>query len=87
MSLAPFAVWAPKPDSVSLMLRRVGQDETTEIAMTRDGEGWWQPEKPLPEGSVDDFDYGYRLDGADVVLADPRSRRQPDGRARLVARL
>ena len=26
-----------------------------------------------------EFDYGYRLDGSDRVLPDPRSRRQPDG--------
>lgn len=61
------------------MLRRVGQSDVTEVPMTRDGEGWWHPETPLPDGAITDFDYGYRLDDADLVLADPRSRRQPDG--------
>jgi maltooligosyltrehalose trehalohydrolase len=79
VSLAPFTVWAPLPCSVTLVLRRVGSREVTQIAMTRDGDGWWRPATPLPEGAVSDFDYGYRLDGADDVLSDPRSRRQPEG--------
>ena len=37
------------------------------------------PAEPLPDDGVGEFDYGYRLDGADTVLPDPRSRRQPDG--------
>jgi len=79
VSLAPFVVWAPLPSSVELMLRRVGETQTSAISMERDSEGWWRPAVPLPEGPVGDFDYGYSLDGAEDVLPDPRSRRQPDG--------
>ncbi len=61
------------------MLRRAGTSEAAAIGMERDSEGWWRPAVPLPEGPVSDFDYGYRLDGAEDVLPDPRSRRQPDG--------
>ena len=32
-----------------------------------------------PTDGVGEFDYGFRLDGGDTVLPDPRSRRQPDG--------
>ena len=84
MSLAPFVVWAPLPDSVTLMIKKVGAAEPTEIAMRRDDEGWWHPAVPLPEGlgeegGTEEFDYGFVLDGSDTVLPDPRSRRQPDG--------
>ena len=37
---------------------------------------------PLPDLGAGDVDYGFALDGAEP-LADPRSRRQPYGRARL----
>ena len=47
--------------------------------MERDEEGWWRPAEPLPDDGVGELDYGYVLDGADTVLPDPRSRRQPDG--------
>ena len=47
--------------------------------MEADEEGWWSPAEPLPDDGVGEFDYGYRLDDADTVLPDPRSRRQPDG--------
>ena len=84
MSLAPFVVWAPLPDSVTLKIKRVGAAEPSEIAMERDDEGWWHPAEPLPdgldpEGGTEEFDYGFVLDGSDTVLPDPRSRRQPDG--------
>ena len=66
------AVWAPRARSVTL--RADGHDLTM-----RAGEGgWWAVADPsgLPAGA---FDYGYLLDGADELVADPRSRRQPAG--------
>ena len=75
MSIAPFAVWAPLPETVTLHLRPVGGTATT-VAMTRDDEGWWHPATPVPTGEVD---YGYELDGSGEVRPDPRSRRQPEG--------
>ena len=47
--------------------------------MKRDEEGWWRPAGPLPSDGVGEFDYGFRLNGEDRVLPDPRSRWQPDG--------
>ncbi|HEY5820713.1 MAG TPA: malto-oligosyltrehalose trehalohydrolase [Propionibacteriaceae bacterium] len=79
MSLAPFVLWAPLPETVTLELRRAGEAEATSVPMERDSEGWWHPAEPLPEGAVGDFEYGYHLDGAEELLPDPRSRRQPHG--------
>ncbi len=79
MSLAPFVVWAPLPQSVTLMIRRAGEDQATSIPMEKDSEGWWSPSAPLPDGQIGEFEYGYRLNEDDTVLPDPRSRRQPDG--------
>ena len=62
------------------MIKTVGATRrATAVAMEADEEGWWHPAEPLPDDGVGEFDYGYRLDGADTVLPDPRSRRQPDG--------
>lgn len=75
-----FAVWAPIPESVELVVRPAGTDGVeTRVPMQRDEEGWWRPTAPLPADGVGEFDYGYRLDGADAVLPDPRSQRQPEG--------
>ena len=79
MSLSPFVVWAPIPSSVTLMIKKVGDSTPTAIAMAADEDGWWHPTETLPDNGVGEFDYGYRLDSADAVLPDPRSRRQPDG--------
>jgi maltooligosyltrehalose trehalohydrolase len=79
VSLAPFVVWAPIPSAVDLMIKPVGAAAATQVAMERDHEGWWRPVEPLPDDGVGEFDYGFRLDGAEAVLPDPRSRRQPDG--------
>ena len=79
MSLAPYVVWAPIPSAVELMIKPVGGTEVTAVAMDRDEEGWWRPAAPLPDDGVGEFEYGFRLDGAEAVLPDPRSRWQPDG--------
>ena len=79
MSLAPYVVWAPIPSAVELMIKPVSGTEVTAVAMDRDDEGWWRPAAPLPGDGVGEFDYGFRLDGAEAVLPDPRSRWQPDG--------
>jgi maltooligosyltrehalose trehalohydrolase len=65
-----FDVWAPLPDRVRLS---VGEDV---VEMTKDGDGWWAPAGPVPDGEVD---YGYLVDDSDQPLPDPRSRRQPHG--------
>ena len=64
-----FELWAPKPSSVVLVA------DGTDIDMTAAGNGWWKAATDT-EGPVR---YGFRLDGAERVLPDPRSRRQPDG--------
>ena len=66
------AVWAPRAASVTL--RADGRD----LTMRSGDGGWWSVADPsaLPAGA---FDYGYLLDDAHDLVADPRSRRQPDG--------
>ena len=68
-----FRVWAPRAAQVALVVELDG--ERTDVAMTASEDGWWTAqiatEPPVR--------YGFRLDGADEVLPDPRSLRQPDG--------
>jgi len=64
-----FAVWAPRPDRVSV--RVDGADHP----MTLDDGGWWHADVPADVES----EYGFLLDDAGAPLPDPRSRRQPDG--------
>ena len=65
-------VWAPRVTKIELVTGGQG------IPMVAADAGWWEAE--LPELSAPgDYDYGFRLDDDDVVLPDPRSRRQPDG--------
>ena len=83
MSITPFAVWAPLPQTVVLHIKPVG-GAVSLVAMVRDEQDWWHPTEPLPPGpsgapGVGEFDYGYELDGSGQVRPDPRSRRQPDG--------
>ncbi len=63
-----FAVWAPVPGRVELVLR--GE----RLAMERGEDGWWTADAD----AVPDDRYGYSLDGG-PVRPDPRSRHQPDG--------
>ncbi|HEX3205094.1 MAG TPA: malto-oligosyltrehalose trehalohydrolase, partial [Propionibacteriaceae bacterium] len=79
MSLARFVVWAPHRSSVTLMIKKVGDNTSVKVAMERDDEGWWIPAEPLPEDGIGEFDYGFVLDDSGIVLPDPRSRRQPNG--------
>lgn len=78
----PFDVWAPIATSVEL------EADGERFALIRDtGEaGWWRPSledrrtlRALVERAPDGIDYGYRLDGDDQLLPDPRSIRQPNG--------
>ena len=83
MTIPQFAVWAPVPSTVTLHVRPVGGTAVT-VPMTRDDEGWWSVDGPLPVGpsgqpGVGEFDYGYELDHSGEVRPDPRSRRQPEG--------
>jgi maltooligosyltrehalose trehalohydrolase len=79
VSKAAFAVWAPIPSAVELVVKPVGAVDHETVPMERDEEGWWRPAGPLPADGIGEFDYGFRLNGEDRVLPDPRSRRQPDG--------
>ena len=50
------------------------------VAMEPDGGGFWRPVGGLAEPPADrPLDYGYLIDGGDVVLPDPRARRAPHG--------
>ncbi|HLL61892.1 MAG TPA: malto-oligosyltrehalose trehalohydrolase [Propionibacteriaceae bacterium] len=79
MSKAAFVLWAPVPSAVDLVVKPVGATNTETVPMERDQGGWWRPAGPLPADGEGEFDYGFRLNGEDRVLPDPRSRRQPDG--------
>ena len=70
---ARYAVWAPEPESVHLVL---GGDEPAEHALTRGADGWWTTDAVEPTAGAR---YGFRLNGSDEVRPDPRSRFQPDG--------
>ena len=70
MSLAPFVVWAPLPATVDLMIKPVGAAVARKVAMEKDGEGWWRPVEPLPDDGLGEFDYGFRLNGAQAVRPD-----------------
>ena len=70
-----FAVWAPKPETV-----RLDVDDAA-YPMTRGRDGWWR----ATVDAAPDARYGYLLDDDPKVLPDPRSPRQPDGRARPLA--
>jgi maltooligosyltrehalose trehalohydrolase len=70
-----FELWAPRVSTVVLVV------DSREIDMTSGQAGWWSADVDVG-GSVR---YGFRLDGDEKVLPDPRSRRQPDGVHRLSA--
>jgi maltooligosyltrehalose trehalohydrolase len=74
----PFTVWAPKPEQVGLVLIDPVTGQQVELPMMRDVGDWWSPAAPLPDFAAGAVDYGFSLDGAEP-LADPRSRRQPNG--------
>ena len=83
MSRPDFAVWAPRPEELVLAIWRVTGDDPESgtpvtVAMDRDDDGWWHPAEPVPDLGAE-VDYGYLLDGSQVPLPDPRSRRQPYG--------
>jgi malto-oligosyltrehalose synthase/malto-oligosyltrehalose trehalohydrolase len=72
-----FDVWAPGHDSVTLVVRPVGDPVAErEISLRPAPDGWWTPPTLM---SGREYDYGYRIDDSDDVLPDPRSRRQPEG--------
>jgi maltooligosyltrehalose trehalohydrolase len=72
--IAPFAVWAPRPTAVELVV--VDGGTRTVHPMIREADGWWRPVASITWRAG--LDYGYLLDG-DGPFPDPRSRRQPEG--------
>ncbi len=84
MSLAPFALWAPRAERVTLVLRRAGESAEHAAQLEPERDGWWVLAEPLSgelaaAADAGELDYGYRLDDSNDVLPDPRSRRQPNG--------
>ncbi len=65
-----FDVWAPLASSLSL---EIGDRV---VPMERGSDDWWTPVGPAPLGEVD---YGYRVNGSETAVPDPRSRRLPHG--------
>ncbi|MFP7759981.1 malto-oligosyltrehalose trehalohydrolase [Marisediminicola sp. LYQ85] len=66
----PFDIWAPLASAMTLVV-----DGTEHPMVSADG-GWWTAREV---DATPGADYGYRVDGDETVLPDPRSRRQPDG--------
>ena len=73
MRRGPFDVWAPTPARLKLSVADAIVD------MTRGDGDWWTPSGPVPDPTIEEVDYGYLIDDADVSVPDPRSRRQPAG--------
>ncbi len=67
-----FDVWAPVAQQVDLVVA----DES--IPMRRGPGDWWSPVRAVPV-PAEGVDYGYRLDGTEEILPDPRSRWLPSG--------
>jgi maltooligosyltrehalose trehalohydrolase len=67
--MGDFAVWAPTPGTVELVL------DDRSVPMRRDDAGWW---RATVEGAGAGMRYGYRLEDG-PVRPDPRSPWQPDG--------
>ncbi|MEK6311107.1 MAG: malto-oligosyltrehalose trehalohydrolase [Curtobacterium sp.] len=67
---ARYAVWAPKPDRVRLVV------DDVEYPLTRGTDDWWTTDAVLPHVGAR---YGFRIDDDDAVRPDPRSRFQPEG--------
>ena len=64
-------VWAPRASRVRMRRPGIAAD----IELERGAGGWWSSGIDLAEGD----EYGFVLGDADVLRADPRSRRQPHG--------
>jgi maltooligosyltrehalose trehalohydrolase len=67
---ARYAVWAPKPERVRLVV------DGTEYPLERGSDDWWSTDAVMP---VVGARYGFRIDDDDAVRPDPRSRFQPEG--------
>ncbi|WFR68446.1 malto-oligosyltrehalose trehalohydrolase [Curtobacterium flaccumfaciens] len=65
-----YAVWAPTPERVRLVV------DGTEHPLTRGDDDWWTTDAIVP---VVGARYGFRIGDDDTVLPDPRSRFQPEG--------
>lgn len=72
---APFAVWAPRAERVELEI------DAETVPMRRTADDWYVPAEPVAPFLLDGSarDYGYRLDGREQIVPDPRSRQLPDG--------
>ncbi len=64
-----FAVWAPRPERLTLDV------DGARTPMTRSDDGWWSARVDV----APDTRYGFLVDDDETVLPDPRSPRQPDG--------
>jgi maltooligosyltrehalose trehalohydrolase len=67
--VSEFQVWAPAADAVEVVT------DSGSYPMAPRGGDWWAADLP---GAGPGTDYSFRLDGGDL-LADPRSRWQPQG--------
>ena len=64
-------VWAPTAGRVTIVADGVERP----LARSASDEGWWIDDRSLAIGAR----YGFRLDGEEQLLPDPRGRSLPDG--------
>ncbi|UXN24217.1 malto-oligosyltrehalose trehalohydrolase [Curtobacterium flaccumfaciens] len=65
-----YAVWAPEPDRVRLVV------DDVEYPLTKGDDDWWSTDAVMP---VVGARYGFRVGDDDAIRPDPRSRYQPEG--------
>jgi len=65
-----YAVWAPEPERVRLVV------DDVEYPLTKGTDDWWSTDAVMP---VVGARYGFRIGDDDAVRPDPRSRYQPEG--------
>jgi maltooligosyltrehalose trehalohydrolase len=65
------SVWAPSAERVAIVADGVERA----LARSTSVDGWWIDDRPLAVGTR----YGFRLDGDEQILPDPRGRSLPDG--------
>ena len=67
--MTALGVWAPAARKVAAVV------DGEPVELHRGPDDWWRADREIAHGS----DYGFRVDGGDGVLPDPRSRWQPAG--------
>lgn len=71
-----FRVWAPKADKVEVVLQSQGSQSNETFHLEKEENGYFSQ---LVTQATDGTLYRYRLNGGELLYADPASRFQPEG--------